>query len=368
MKTEMHRPAMRILTNIRGLNQSFLAETPVTFSYVSWDTSWPERIRFIANCLRADLVILDTAVEKLMLACAVKWVVPMLRFRIVSVDLILRTPKSRTGRVKAFFKRLLLKQVHRFILFFKDLRGCERFYGIGADRAIYVPFKVNGWEEIEERSTPTAEGDYVLCAGRTLRDINTFVEAMRRTGCPGMLLQQKRELLAAHGTAAWSGELPSNLKLIIDESDDLETYIGFVEKARLVVIPRFKSDIAPTGISTYMVAMALNKCVIISEGPGAGDVLTDEAVIVPAEDPEALAEKIASLWDDHSLRTAIAARGRGYAALARGKDRLHGDIIRASIKSFRRATLNLPGKSRRRRSDHPVKLAQRGAKRRATDE
>lgn len=333
----MHRPTIRVLTNITGLNQSFLPDTPLGFSYDSWDDGWADRIRFINKCLQSDLVILDTAVAKLMLACAVKWVLPMLRFKIVSVDLILRTPKSRAGRVKAFFKSLLFKRVHRFILFFKDLRGCERYYGIGPDRTIYVPFKVNGWEEIQLRQTPTADGDYVLCAGRTLRDIETFVEAMRRAGCPGVLLQQKRELLAAHGTSAWSGELPSNLKLIVDESDELKPYLDVVAKARMVVIPRFKDDIAPTGISTYLMAMALNRCVIISEGPGASDVLTNEAVIVAAEDAGPLAEQIRSLWDDSTLRTQVASRGREYAALAGGKDRLHGNILRSSIQSLSEA-------------------------------
>ena len=328
---------IRIVTDIQGLTQSLLPEASLSLSYVGSGHSWADRLRFIAQCLRSDLVILDTAVDKLLLACALKWALPILRFKIVSVDLILRTPKSRVGRVKAFYKKFLFKKVHRFILFFKDIRGCERFYGIGPDRMIYVPFKVNGWEVMQQRPTPSADGEYVLCAGRTLRDIQTFVEAMRRNNCPGVLLQQKRELLEAHGTAAWSGELPSNLELVVDESDDLEPYIEFVSKARLVVIPRFKSDIAPTGISTYLVAMALNKCVIISDGPGAGDVLTDEAVIVPAEDAEALAEQIGLLWNDAALRTTIASRGLEYATTVGGKERLQRDILLSSIESLSEA-------------------------------
>jgi hypothetical protein len=51
--------------------------------------------------------------------------------------------KSLRGRVKTFIQKLLFKRVHRFILYFRDLRGCEKFYGIGADRAVFVPFKVN---------------------------------------------------------------------------------------------------------------------------------------------------------------------------------------------------------------------------------
>src|SRR5882672_6264210 len=112
IKSDMQLRTIRILTDIRGLSQSVLPDAALVFSYVGWDDGWGGKIRFIARCLRSDLIILDTAVAKLMLACAVKWAVPVLRFRIVSVDLILRTPKSGVGRVKAFFKILFLKQVH----------------------------------------------------------------------------------------------------------------------------------------------------------------------------------------------------------------------------------------------------------------
>jgi glycosyltransferase involved in cell wall biosynthesis len=230
-----------------------------------------------------------------------------------------------------FVKRILFSRVDRFVLYFKELDGYERFYGIAPDRVIYVRFKVNGWEEISARPVASPDGEYVLCAGRTLRDVGTFVEALKRAGCRGVLLQQRRELLAEHGTSAWADELPPNVELIVDDSDRLEDYLRFIERARMVVIPRFKGDIAPTGISTYLVAMALNKCVIISEGPGAGDVLTNEATIVPPEDPERLAEQIKLLWEDEGMRTELAARGRVYAESAQGEERLLSDILHASV-------------------------------------
>lgn len=331
----MYRRPIRILTNIQGLDQSFLPDVPLSFSYMSSNGS-RGAMQFIFGCVRSDLIILNIDTKKLMLACALKWVLPMLRFRIVSVDLILRTPKSRSGRLKAFFKKLLFKKVYRFILFFRDLRGCERFYGVGPDRTIYVPFKVNGWEQIQHRRMPTADGDYVLCAGRTLRDVTTFVEAMKRADCPGVLLQQNRKLLSGNGTQPWDGNLPPNVRLVIDAGNDPETFVEYISNARMVVIPRFKHDIAPSGIGTYLLAMALNRCVIISEGPGASDVLTDEAVIVPAEEPETLSERISSLWADANLRESISLRGRKYAALAGGEDRLYSDILRASVQSLRR--------------------------------
>jgi Glycosyltransferase len=270
-----------------------------------------------------------------MIACTLKWLLPASRFTIVSVDLILRPPASAAERARAFLKRLLLKKVHRFILYFKDLGGYDRFYGIGPDRTTYIPFKVNDWDVLERRDAPLSEGDYVLCAGRTLRDTATFVEALRQVGCPGVLLQQNRKLLREHGTESWKGDLPENVKLIIDEGNQSKTFIEYISGARIVVIPRFKDDIAATGIGTYLLAMALNRCVIISEGPGANDTLTDQAVLVTPEDPASLAKHVRALWEDANLRAKLTARGREYASEVAGAERLNRDILHASIQSIR---------------------------------
>jgi glycosyltransferase involved in cell wall biosynthesis len=317
-----------IISNFKRMGGVAARDESLSHEYVGEEVG---ALEFMRKCLGSDVVLLNIDQKRLMLASLLRLFCPAARFRLVSSDLILRPPKSLKDRLKVLVKRVLFSRVDGFILYFKELSGYERFYGIGPNRVTYVPFKVNGWEQISARSTASPDGEYVLCAGRTLRDVGTFVEALRRAGCRGVLLQQRRELLAEHGTSAWAGELPSNVELIVDDSDRLEDYLGFIERARMVVIPRFKGDIAPTGISTYLVAMAMNKCVIISEGPGAGDVLTNEAAIVPPEDPERLAERIKLLWEDEAMRTKLAARGRRYAEAAQGEERLLSDILRASI-------------------------------------
>ena len=328
-----HHFNMRVISNFKRMGSVAASDASLDYEYVGEELGAPA---FLRKCLGADVVILNIDQKRLMLASMLRWVWPFARFRLVSSDLILRPPKSWKDRLKVFVKRLLFSRVDRFVLYFKELGGYERFYGIGHDRVAYVPFKVNGWEEIEARPRASNEGEYVLCAGRTLRDVGTFVEALRRAGCPGVLLQQKRELLAEHGTAAWESGLPPNVKLVVDESDSLEEYLGFIERARVVVIPRFKGDIAPTGISTYMVAMALGRPVVISEGPGADDVLDGQAALVPPEDPARLAEQVKRLWEDEGERAELAARGRAYAEQSRGEERLLSDILRASLEGSRR--------------------------------
>lgn len=319
---------IKVISNLGAMASAVPADEPVRHEYIG-NTGLPQ---FIRACLSADLVILNVDQKRLMMACLLRWLWPFSRFKLISVDLILRPPKSTKGKLIAFVKRLLFSRVHRFMLYFKDLRGYEKFYGIGSDRVVYIPFKVNGWEQIAVKSYDASSEDYVLCAGRTLRDIETFVRAMERAGCPGVLLQQKSEFLKAHGSSAWSGELPPNLKLSVDEGDSLESFCEFIRKARMVVIPRFRGDIAATGISTYLVAMALQKCVVISGGPGAEDVLSDQAVIVPPEDVNKLAEQIRLLWGDRQLRSEVASRGRKYAETLGGERRLLSDILRASIR------------------------------------
>ena len=178
-------------------------------------------------------------------------------------------------------------------------------------------------------------GDYVLCAGRTLRDLETFVKAMASAGCPAVLLQQPGDIMRQHGTDHWRAGLPANVKLVVHDDEKLETFLSFIANAKIVVIPRYKRDIASTGISTYLMAMALQKCVVISRGPGVDDLLTDEAAVVAPEDARMLATTVLRLWNDDAEREQIAARGKLYADGLGDTSRLCGDILAQSLLCWR---------------------------------
>jgi glycosyltransferase involved in cell wall biosynthesis len=311
----------RVLTNLDLVGSMGSERDRYSFAKIAQD--WQT---YLKQCANADLVIIDNDQGKVYLACLMR---PFFRFRLVSVDMILRPPRGFKDRLLSILKRALFTQVDKFILYFKNTAGYERLYGIGSAKIDYVPFKVNGWDE--GCFPPTSpEGDYVLCAGRTLRDVKTFVAAMEIAGCPGLLLQQQNEELRAHGTTPFTGDLPPNVRLTVDDGDDLATFLQFVAGAKLVVIPRFKHDIAATGISTYLMAMCLGKCVIISRGPGAEDLLKDEALVVDPEDIAALAEALREMWDDDRRRKQIADAGKRYADQCQGSRRLAQDIWNSS--------------------------------------
>lgn len=326
----MQKSPIRILTNFRRLTPSLMPEIPLSFTYLPEITQWRDWVRALAACRKSDLIILNSWPSTLMALCVLKPFFPP-RVKLVSVDLILRHPMTPKDRLKALVRRLLFLQVDHFLLYFKDLSGYSRFYGITPARSAYIPCKVNGWDQILKRPPDPGEGDHVLCAGRTMRDLGTFVEAMRRCGCPGLLVQQNPTLLAENGTDSWTGPLPENLTLLVDQGNAFETFVGYLARARVVVIPRFRHDISASGISTYLLAMLLRRPVVISEGPGVSDLLVDEAVIVPVEDPDALAQGISRLWSDPVLREDVVERGYRYAASLEGEERLYRNILQGAL-------------------------------------
>ncbi|MGI9066555.1 MAG: hypothetical protein ACR2HX_09135, partial [Pyrinomonadaceae bacterium] len=78
-----------LVSNFKKMEQASSHESGIRHEYIQ-DGSW----EFIRKCLRADIVVLNVDQRKLMLASLLKWVLPLLRFKLISVDLILRPPKN----------------------------------------------------------------------------------------------------------------------------------------------------------------------------------------------------------------------------------------------------------------------------------
>jgi len=276
----------------------------------------------------ADLVVLDNSYPYLMSFCLLKMLMPIVRFHLISVDLNLYQPDTFKSRVIASIKMALLKQVDRFALLFKNASGYERYYGIEPARSRYLPFKVNSWEDdLEEYSADPCVGSYVLCAGRTLRDHRTFLVAMRLCGLPGILLVPDDEGTGMVRESSY--DLPENVKLEIHSDGKKETFLQWIKDSAIVVVPRFANAISPNGISVYLTAMGALRCVVLTKGPGADDVLlTGEAILVDPEDPRELANAVSAAWNDHDLRRSVALKGREYAETMQGTRRYMTDLLR----------------------------------------
>ena len=323
----------RIYSNLQRFKS--IAEESGEFELIDIDA--PEKVWSAWQIFWAagtqDIVVLNIDHRRLYQLCLFRTLFFWKRFKLVSVDILLRRPTHWKRKLFRYYQRFMLRQVDRFILYFRNTSHYESLFGLRRDRIRYVPFKVNDWElGIDRYVADPASGEYVICAGQTLRDVSTFIKACEKASVPAVLLTPGKEMMKRHGTQLAFETLPANVVLEYHTDGKEETFLKWLKEAAIVVIPRFKTDISSSGISTYLSSMASWRCVVISQGPGAEDVLTDgQAVVVPAEDVEILAQTLNRLWNDPLERSRIALHGRKYAEVVQGEERLLRDVLQVSV-------------------------------------
>jgi glycosyltransferase involved in cell wall biosynthesis len=270
----------------------------------------------------------------LFVLCGLRTLLPLGRARIIAFDIILPSPGiSRLARLIAGVKRLLLRRVDLFILHLKEPGGLETYYGIPKARSVFVPFKVNSLESLAELDT-TDQG-YILAPGRSWRDYTTFSSAMAQLPYPAKILMPlSEEERKAHGTRSVLGAHLSRTVEVVHDDGTSASWNRYLAGARLVVIPISADAISAAGNGTYIQAMALGKCVIITDCPGVRGILENErhALIVPPSAPEELARAIRRAWEDDDLRNRVAEAGQAYATSLGGEERLHADLAREIVR------------------------------------
>ena len=292
------------------------------------DGSWGDTWRMFRAARGADAVVLNIASIAVLKLCMLRWIMPWTRWKLISVDILLARPVTPRQKFMAWAKRVLLRRVDLFILYFHDLADYDRYYGISPARTRFVPFKSNSWEKLPPASELSNDGEYIFTAGRTMRDLKTFVEAMRLVPYPAVLMHLKGENVE-HGTQVPNDSLPSNVKLL-EHDGNRATWIERMRRAKIVVIPILPATISSSGIGTSIDAMAMRKCIVITDGQSTRGLISDQAMVVPAQDPVAMAEAVRRGWEDAGFRVAIADRARRHAETLAGEERLHRDVARVT--------------------------------------
>lgn len=289
---------------------------------------------FVRDLRNSDLVIVN-GLEITLKLCALFLIAPWLRRPLIAVDLVLRKPETLKGRSSAFLIRLLLGNADYFLHYFRDLKGYEKYFGIGLERSGYVPFKPNLRHRI--KAQPDADGEYVLCLGYSMRDYETFFDAVAALGYPAAIALPNSAELRRHRSRFTRSlsKVPANVRVLSDDGSQ-ESLVCLIRGAKLVVLPILKSSLCAAGIGIYLNSMMLGKCVLISRGPGASDVLADQALFFEPEDATALAAAICHAWEDNNLRSKTAASGHAYAVGLGGEPELCERILTSSLQWYAR--------------------------------
>ena len=92
------------------------------------------------------------------------------------------------------------------------------------------------------------------------------------------------------GRRSTNDSLPPNVEVVRHDGSD--SFLDHIAASRLVALPIKRENISASGIGVYLAAMALGKCVVISEGPAVNGVVPPgAALIVPPEMPRLCARR-----------------------------------------------------------------------------
>jgi glycosyltransferase involved in cell wall biosynthesis len=238
----------------------------------------------------------------------------------VILQFIMREKQAKwQSRLKYAFMRWCFSSVHLCIC--SSRAECDYYasaFRWPATKLAFVPFH----SDPRFLDATTSEGDYVIAAGRTLRDYATLTRAFHGLDTPLVVV--------AGRSSPGLDDLASNTTVRYDvpgaELADL------MARSLAVAVPLEERQIS-TGQSVVLQAMALGKAVIATCVNGTEDYIEhmQTGILVPPRDPEAFRDAVRLVASDAALRTKLgrAARERVVGRhLPRHYARLLADVLR----------------------------------------
>ena len=166
--------------------------------------------------------------------------------------------------------------------------------GIDQDRLQFVPYKINTQDFLAGLLTTTTEENFIYAGGDSIWDYETLFEAVRSLGIPVKILTHLKFP---------TDSVPDNVE-IVENSDTPAEFYEPCARSLFVVIPLKAGYLRSSGQGTYLGAMFLGKPVIVSDTPGARDLIAERVtgLLVPPGDSAALRAAIEELAGDADLR------------------------------------------------------------------
>lgn len=249
--------------------------------------------------------------------------------RIVFFDMLLSKPRLARDYLKAYIKRFVLKFVDKFIFLHKDISGYNKYFGIKKSKCVYIPFKANNIDKIEEYQI--VDNGYLLSCGASHRDYILLANSLKLYPCETKIVLPEPQL-AEYNNSIIDETLFNEKVNIVRHDFKPQTWYKIMAGCRAVVLPIRYDAIQCAGISVYLEAMAFGKPVIITEGSATKGLLTEEtAAICPPNDPVALSEAIKRVMEDKNYRIRLSAKGSEYVKSLGGVERLVRDILKVLI-------------------------------------
>lgn len=180
--------------------------------------------------------------------------------KIVLFEFWLHEDKGSIQALKDFFRRIALKQVDLIIT--PSREEIERYsseYKIAKSKIAFIPFHTNE----ETLKFPARYGDYVFSGGRSGRDFNTLINAIKGTNIKLKLVVGKDEKLKE--------DIADNIEVFTEI--DFREYLALLKEARIVCVP-LKHQNRSSGQVALLEAMGAAKPVVVTKTIGTQDYVT----------------------------------------------------------------------------------------------
>jgi len=153
--------------------------------------------------------------------------------------------------------------------------------------------------------------DLICTSGRELRDYGTLIQAVRELGIRchigAVVMDGKKDVWIQQVDEAQP--LPEHLTIGYNEKiGDIRNWYS---RSRFVVLPLLPS-LQAIGSTVILEAMAMGKAVICSRVEGQRDIIEEgkTGLFVPPQDPRALRDAIAYLWNNPHIAEQMGKEGR----------------------------------------------------------
>lgn len=331
---EMVHVTLKLISNMEGLGNVSVDGLDMVFQrYPIFPSVFQRAVVAFIRSYRYDFIVLNCPPADIYLLAILKFLMPFNRCKLVSVDCVLSVPDGIQGRLKAALKSVAFKKVSMFVEYFRDTSGYTKYYRIHPDKFRYVPFKINQYNLVV--NTCTDDQGYIFSGGVTRRDYVTLIEAMRGLNYPVKIVTGNDLELLKNCSSLNLDDIPTNIEVIRHDGNQ-ESFNQYIAGSRLVVLPIKAKNISASGLSVYLQAMALRKCVIISAGPSVDGILSDDmAIMVPPERPDFLRDAIRKVFEDQEYRRRFEQNGYRYAMSLRDENRLYEAIVDKLMQDIR---------------------------------
>jgi hypothetical protein len=216
------------------------------------------------------------------------------------------------------------------VLSSEELDQFPLVWGVQAERVVFTPFYYTLSEE--ELAAPRSADGGVFAGGSSLRDYEPLLVASGRLGV--------RVTIAT--TIAPRSGVPASVTMGPVSHTD---FVDLLRRSAAVVVPLKAGLRRSAGQQTYLNAMALGKCVIVTEAPGVRDYVQHgvTGLVVPPGDASALEDALTWVLDPANERDVEIMRQRAAeTALARFGPDNYADALLSVVERVTGLDLRTP--------------------------